>query len=36
MYISSILWYLSWPIFIILSYYLIRYALKKFEKMLDK
>jgi hypothetical protein len=36
MYISSILWYLSWPVLIIVSYYLIRFALKRFEKHLPE
>ena len=29
MYMSSVLWYLSWPAIIIVSYFLIKLALKK-------
>jgi hypothetical protein len=36
MYISSILWFLSWPAIIILAYFLISFALKQFEKSLEK
>lgn len=32
MYISSILFYLTWPALILVSFYLIRFALRKFEK----
>jgi hypothetical protein len=32
MYLSSILFYLTWPLLIIVSYYLIRYALRQYEK----
>ncbi len=31
MYISSILWFLSWPLFILISYYVIRLVVKKAE-----
>ena len=27
--ITQILWFISWPVLIIISYYLVRYALKK-------
>jgi len=30
--LSSILWYISWPILIIFSYQLVKWALKHFEK----
>jgi len=33
MYTEEILWLLSWPAFIVLSYYAVRFALKKFEKL---
>lgn len=32
MYLSAILWFLTWPLLIIVSYVLIRMALKNFEK----
>lgn len=32
MYIEQILWVLSWPVLIWLSYQLVKVALKKFEK----
>jgi hypothetical protein len=32
MYLSSIIGYLMWPIMIIISYRMVRWALKKFEK----
>jgi len=34
--ISSIIWFLSWPVMIIASYYFSKWALKKFEKTLEK
>jgi len=34
MYIKEILWLLSWPALIAAAYYIIRYALKKFESHL--
>jgi hypothetical protein len=33
MYISSIIWLLTWPLIIFVSYELIRLALKKYEKL---
>lgn len=36
MILSGILWMLLWPGVIILSYYLIRFAVKKYEHHLDK
>jgi hypothetical protein len=34
MYIKEILWLLTWPLLIAVSYYLIRLALKKFDEHL--
>jgi len=34
MYLTSILWLLSWPALIVASYYIIRFALKKFDSQL--
>lgn len=36
MYTSSILWYLSWPLLVVISYYLIRFTIKKYESILEK
>lgn len=36
MYTSSIIWLLMWPVVIILSYYAIKWMLRKFEKNLAK
>jgi hypothetical protein len=36
MIVSGILWFLTWPIVIGLSYLLIKSALKKFEKKLEE
>lgn len=35
MYIEEILWLLTWPALIIVSYWLSRFALKKFEEQND-
>jgi len=32
MYLSSILWYLSWPVFIAASFLVIRWVIKKVEQ----
>jgi hypothetical protein len=32
MYIHSILWFLSWPVLILVSYFLVRWALNLIEK----
>jgi hypothetical protein len=32
MYLTSILWFISWPLFIWFSYKMVRLALKKSEK----
>lgn len=34
MHIKEILWLLSWPVLIVAAYYVIRFALKKFESNL--
>lgn len=31
MYIKAILWMLSWPVLIIVSYQLVKYVVKKYE-----
>jgi hypothetical protein len=31
-YLSSILWYISWPVLIIITYKIISFSLRKFEK----
>jgi len=36
MYLHSFLVYLTWPLLIIVSYYAIRFALSKFEKLEKK
>lgn len=36
MYISSILWFLSWPLLIIVSYQLVKFVVKKYEAILNK
>jgi hypothetical protein len=36
MYIKEILWLLTWPLLIVLAYYLIRLALKRFEANLPE
>ena len=36
MYWSSILWFLSWPIVVIISYQLIKFTILKYEKNLEK
>lgn len=35
MYLSSVLWLLSWPVLIWVSYLLIRFAIRKFEEIND-
>jgi hypothetical protein len=35
MYLSSILWFISWPAFIVLSYQVIKFLLKKYEPVLE-
>jgi hypothetical protein len=36
MYIKEILWFLTWPLLIVVAYYVIRFALKKFESNLPQ
>ena len=36
MYLSSILFYLTWPVLIVVSYYLIKFALRKFEELEER
>ncbi len=35
MYTSSIIWMLTWPVLIIISYQLIKLVVKKFEKKIE-
>jgi len=36
MYWSSILWFLSWPVVVIISYQLIKFTILKYEEILEK
>jgi len=36
MYWNSILWFLSWPIVVIISYQLIKYTILKYNLILEK
>jgi hypothetical protein len=36
MILSGILWFLTWPIIIVVSYQLIKFALNKYEKKLEE
>jgi hypothetical protein len=36
MYWSSILWFLSWPVLVVISYYLVRFTVTKYESILEK
>jgi hypothetical protein len=36
MYWSSILWFLSWPVVVIISYQLIKYTILKYDPILEK
>jgi len=36
MYWSSILWFLSWPALVVLSYHLIKYVVNKYLDILEK
>ena len=36
MYWSSILWFISWPVVVIISYQLIKFTILKYEEILDK
>ncbi len=36
MYWSSILWFISWPVVVIISYQLIKFTILKYEEILEK
>jgi len=36
MYWSSIIWLLSWPTFVVVSYHLVKFAIRKYEPILEK
>jgi len=36
MYWSSIFWFLSWPVVVIISYQLIKFTVLKYEEILEK
>jgi hypothetical protein len=36
MYWSSILWFLSWPAVVVISYQLVKYTVLKYEVLLEK
>jgi hypothetical protein len=36
MYWSSIFWFLSWPVVVIISYQLIKFTIQKYEEILEK
>lgn len=36
MYISGIIGYLMWPVIILVSYWMVRWAVRKFEKKVEK
>jgi hypothetical protein len=36
MYWSSILWFLSWPVVIVVAYQLIKFTLNKYDTVLEK
>lgn len=36
MYWSSIIWFLTWPTLIIISYQLVKYVVKKYEPVFEK
>jgi hypothetical protein len=36
MYWNSILWFLSWPALVVLSYYLVKYVTGKYTDVLEK
>lgn len=36
MYTTPILWMLSWPVVIVISYYAVKWAVKKYESKLEK
>lgn len=36
MYWNSILWFLTWPLFIIVAWFLVRFIVTKYKHVLDK
>ena len=36
MYLTSLLWFLSWPILVIVAYQLVKFTIKKYEPILEK
>ncbi|MFA5327250.1 MAG: hypothetical protein WC384_05625 [Prolixibacteraceae bacterium] len=36
MYWSSIIWLLSWPVLVIVSYHLVKFTILKYESILEK
>jgi hypothetical protein len=36
MYWNSILWFLSWPVLVIISYVLVKFTIRKYEPILEK
>ena len=36
MYWNSIIWFLSWPALIVISYQLIKFAIRKYEAVFEK
>lgn len=36
MYLNSILWFLSWPVLVIISYQLVKFTISKYESILEK
>jgi len=36
MYWNSILWFLSWPLLVIVSYQLVKFTIRKYDPILEK
>lgn len=36
MYWNSILWFLSWPVLVYISYQLVKFTIRKYEPILEK
>jgi len=36
MYWSSIIWFLSWPVFVVVAYQLVKFTVTKYETILEK
>ncbi|MBL7970884.1 MAG: hypothetical protein JNL03_05125 [Prolixibacteraceae bacterium] len=36
MYWNSILWFLSWPVLVVATYYLVKFTIRKYEPILEK